>query len=95
MGKLPMASRSAKQLLKKARQDRWIANSECGAVIVDVKATRAMVEEMIDMGFLLEGESEKRTEIAKAFITEHEDLVALSQNGHVRELLKELKLRRV
>jgi hypothetical protein len=34
-------------LLKKARQERWIANSETGDVVVSVKVTRALVEELI------------------------------------------------
>jgi hypothetical protein len=89
-----LLTRRQKQLAK-ARNDRWIVDSECGTVTVLVKVTRAMVEEQIDLGVLLENESESREEIAKAFITEHQDLVALSKDERFREFLKELKKRRV
>jgi hypothetical protein len=65
------------QALKRARQNRWLENSARGDVIVDVKVSREMVEQMIDMGYLRADESEKRDEIAKAFLTEHADLVEL------------------
>jgi hypothetical protein len=62
---------------KRARQNRWLENSARGDVVVNLKVTREMVVQLIDMGYLAVDESEERTEIAKAFLTEHADLVAL------------------